>query len=93
MELKVSASQQVLAERGCMLSQAGGPFGGLAEVGEFGGDIGANRRLERYDCVEDPDGVFTHLGAGEELRGPLGEIEAELNGVGGNGDPDIVIAE
>jgi hypothetical protein len=47
--------------------QAGGPLGGFAEVGELGGDVGANGGLERDDVVQNTQGVFAHFFAGEKL--------------------------
>jgi hypothetical protein len=75
------------------MGQAGGPFDGFAEVGEFGGDVGADAGLEGDDVVQDAQGVLAHLFAGEELAGFLGEVQAKLYGVGRDGDADVVIGE
>ena len=75
------------------LAEAGGPFDGFAEAGEFGGDIGADGGLERDDVVEDAEGVFAHFLAGEEFGQILGEVEAELERVGWDGDADVIVAQ
>ena len=62
-------------------------------MGELGSDVGADGGLEGDDIVEDAEGVFSHFVAGEELGDLLGEIQAELHGVGGNGDANVVVGE
>ena len=73
--------------------QAGGPFGGFAEMGQLGGDVGTDGGLERNDVVQDVEGVFAHVFAGEKSGQFLGEVEAELERVGRNGDADVVVAQ
>lgn len=53
---------------------AGGPFDGFAEVGDFGGDVGADSGLEWDDVVENSQSVLAHFLAGEKLAGCLGEV-------------------
>jgi hypothetical protein len=83
------------ASIGCLLGsgQAGSPFGGLAEVGNLGGDIGANGGLEGDDIVQNAQSVLTHFFASKQFREPLGKVKTELNGVGWDGDTDVVIGE
>jgi hypothetical protein len=56
---------------------------GGAEVGEFGvkasADVAVLFEIE-FDGLEN---VFAHFGAGEELGGGGGKVEAELDGAGG----------
>ena len=59
-------------------AQPGGPFGGLAEVRQLGGDIGANGGMEGDGLFQAPEGVFAHFFAGEKFRRCLGEVQAEL---------------
>src|ERR1039458_4006 len=73
--------------------QAGDPFGGLTEVGEFGGNVSENVRLTGDYLVQHPERILTHFFAGEKLAGLLGEVEAELDGTGGDGDADVVIGQ
>lgn len=47
--------------------QPGGPFGGFAEVGELGDDVGADGILEGDDFVQDPERVLAHFFAGEQF--------------------------
>jgi hypothetical protein len=71
----------------------GGPFGGFAEVGELGGDVGANGVLKRDDVVEDAEGVLAHFLASKEFGRGGGEVEAELDGAGRDGDADVVVGQ
>ena len=59
-----------------------GPFGGLAEVGELGGDVGVDRGLEGDDVVQNAEGVLAHFFAGEEFGWFCSKVEAELKRVG-----------
>jgi hypothetical protein len=46
----------------------------LAEVGEFGGDVGADAGVCGDVLVENSEGVFAHFFAGEKFREFVGEV-------------------
>ena len=73
--------------------EAGGPFDGFAEVRQLGSDVGAEGGLEGDDVTQNAEGIFAHFRGGEELAGLLGEVQAELQGSGWDGDADVVVGQ
>src|SRR5450759_1099019 len=73
--------------------QPGGPPGGLAHVGKFGGDTGADGNVESDVLVEDAKRVFAHFRAAEEFGQFLREIQTKLEGLGRDCDADVVVAK
>ncbi len=65
---------------------AGGPFGGLAEERELGGDVGADGVLEGDDFVQDPESVLAHFFAGEDFGQVGRKVQSELHGPSRDGD-------
>lgn len=73
--------------------QWGGPFDGGAEVGQLGGDVGAEAVVELPVFAQNTDGVFAHFLAGEKFGPGVGEVQAELDSLGGDRDANVVVGE
>jgi hypothetical protein len=73
--------------------EAGGPFHGGTNAGEFGGELGEDALVHGEVFGKHAESVFAHFLAGEEFGQGLGEVEAKLDDAGGQRHPEIVVAE
>ena len=69
------------------------PFGGGADVGEFGGDGGKDAGADLEAFAQDAQGVLAHVMTGKELGGRIGEVQTGLKLTAGERNTEIMIGQ